>query len=211
MNKNKLLVLSTAVFFIGAFALATVLTPEKKIQVQKRVDLSSLPMMGERQAPIKMVIFEDLRCPECLKFHLEVLPKIKEKYIDTGKVKCSMVVLSFLDNSAPLALASMALFEQSSSLFFNYVDRLYHYLQSNSDPVPIDQIIADLPGVNMQSYKTAMEDGHLTQLLDKNEQVGKKYMQEDVATPTIFINGVKSKSFSLGGVSSVIDSHFKKS
>ncbi len=211
MNKNKLLVLSTALFFVGAFALAIVLTPEKKIQVQKKVDLPLLPMMGEKQAPVKMVIFEDLRCPECLKFHLEVLPKIKEKYIDTGKVKCSMVVLSFLDNSVPLALASMALFEQGSPLFFNFVDHLYHYLQSNSGAVPMEKIVAELPGVNLQSFKIAMEDDHLMQLLETNEAIGKKYMQEDVGTPTIFINGVKSKSFSLGGVSSAIDSHFKQS
>lgn len=45
------------------------------------------PFLGDKDAPVVMVEFSDYECPFCSSFYLETLPKIKETYIDTGKVK----------------------------------------------------------------------------------------------------------------------------
>ena len=42
--------------------------------------------MGDESAPIKMTEFASLTCGHCAKFHNEVFPKIKENYIDSGKI-----------------------------------------------------------------------------------------------------------------------------
>src|SRR5262245_53403620 len=44
-------------------------------------------VMGKDDAPVTIVEYADLTCPACAAFHTTVLPKIKEKYIDTGKVR----------------------------------------------------------------------------------------------------------------------------
>lgn len=44
-------------------------------------------VMGSDDAPVTIVEFSDYQCPYCNKFHVETFPQIKEKYIDTGKVK----------------------------------------------------------------------------------------------------------------------------
>ncbi|MGD9784367.1 MAG: DsbA family protein [Hyphomicrobiaceae bacterium] len=49
----------------------------------------TLPEMawGRQDAPVTVVKYMSLTCPYCRKFHLEVFPAFKKKYIDTGKVR----------------------------------------------------------------------------------------------------------------------------
>lgn len=44
-------------------------------------------IIGSADAPITFYEFSDYQCPFCKKFTMESLPLIKEKYIDTGKVR----------------------------------------------------------------------------------------------------------------------------
>jgi protein-disulfide isomerase len=44
-------------------------------------------IVGKEDAPITIVEYADVTCPACASFHKNVLPQLKEKYIDTGKVR----------------------------------------------------------------------------------------------------------------------------
>ena len=44
-------------------------------------------VLGDPDAPVTLIEFASMSCPHCARFHVEVLPGIKEAYIDTGKVK----------------------------------------------------------------------------------------------------------------------------
>ncbi len=43
--------------------------------------------LGSDQAPVTMVEFSDFQCPFCRQFNTETFHRIKEMYIDTGKVR----------------------------------------------------------------------------------------------------------------------------
>lgn len=45
------------------------------------------PILGDRGAKLGIVEFSDYQCPFCLRFHTQTFPKLKETYIDTGKVQ----------------------------------------------------------------------------------------------------------------------------
>ncbi|MFB6174714.1 MAG: thioredoxin domain-containing protein [Candidatus Nanohalobium sp.] len=45
------------------------------------------PVMGKKDAPVTMVMYEDFECPYCERFESNTFPRIKTNYIDTGKVK----------------------------------------------------------------------------------------------------------------------------
>ena len=49
----------------------------------------SLPdmVLGKADAPVTIVEYASMTCPHCAHFHETTLPAIKEKYIDTGKVR----------------------------------------------------------------------------------------------------------------------------
>ena len=44
-------------------------------------------MLGDPKAPITIIEYASLTCSHCAHFHTQVLPEIKKKWIDTGKVK----------------------------------------------------------------------------------------------------------------------------
>ena len=43
--------------------------------------------LGNPDAPVKIVEYASFTCPHCATFHLDVLPNIKEKYLDKGLVQ----------------------------------------------------------------------------------------------------------------------------
>src|SRR5215471_7694719 len=51
----------------------------------KITDLSSVPMLGSKDAPLTIVEYTDYQCPFCQRFHVSAYPEIKKNYIDTGK------------------------------------------------------------------------------------------------------------------------------
>ena len=55
---------------------------------------------GNVDAKIKLTVYESLTCGHCAKFHKDVYPELKEKYIDTG-----LAVIEF--KSFPLDLAAL--------------------------------------------------------------------------------------------------------
>lgn len=44
-------------------------------------------VMGDPKAPVTLIEYASFTCPHCAHFHTQVLPEIKKKWIDTGKVK----------------------------------------------------------------------------------------------------------------------------
>ena len=48
--------------------------------------------VGPDDAIVKIKIFSSLTCPHCANFHINVVPKIKEKYIETGNVQLIFIV-----------------------------------------------------------------------------------------------------------------------
>jgi len=51
------------------------------------VGVDNDPVLGSVDAPVTIVAFSDYQCPFCRKFWTDSFFKIKENYIDTGKVK----------------------------------------------------------------------------------------------------------------------------
>jgi len=47
--------------------------------------------MGSEKAPVTLVEFVDLQCPFCTEFQKDVLPELKRRYIDTGKLRLSVI------------------------------------------------------------------------------------------------------------------------
>jgi protein-disulfide isomerase len=60
---------------------------------EKRLANLGKNIIGRDNAPLTLVEFVDLECPFCIQFHNDVLPELRRKYIDTGKLK--FVVFDF--------------------------------------------------------------------------------------------------------------------
>jgi protein-disulfide isomerase len=45
------------------------------------------PMLGDANAPVEFVLWEDFQCPFCKRFETETFQDLKEEFADTGKVR----------------------------------------------------------------------------------------------------------------------------
>ena len=70
-------------FFIFAFSLSF---NDLNSRIVDTIEALENQSMGDESAPIKMTEFASLTCGHCAKFHNEVFPRIKENYIDSGKI-----------------------------------------------------------------------------------------------------------------------------
>lgn len=84
---RRTLNLVLASFLAAPTALAGLSRP---LQAQTTVDAAAAlapRFLGSEDAPLTMIEYFSLTCGACGKFHRDVLPTLKEKYIDTGRLR----------------------------------------------------------------------------------------------------------------------------
>ena len=144
-------------------------------------------VLGDPNAPVEIVAWESLTCPHCAAFHRETYDALKERYIDTGKVR--FVYRDFpLDGTA--LRASMLARCTDPNQFFGMIEVLFRS-QSNwarsHDAVGDLGQIGRLAGVNDEAFESCMAN---EELLDGIVQMRQEGTNAGVAsTPTFFING----------------------
>lgn len=151
------------------------------------VDLDDDPVLGDPNAPVTIVSFEDFQCPFCGRAHAESFPQIKSEYIDTGKVKYVYrdFPLNFHPNAQPAAEASECADEQDK--YWEYHDELYANQQSLS-PALYTQLATEL-GLDVEQFQSCYDSGKYRQEVQDDFNYGSRIGV--TGTPTFFINGIK--------------------
>ena len=147
-------------------------------------------ILGSPTAPITIVEYASLTCPHCAHFTDEVLPEIKKKWIDTGKVK--LVLRDFpLDDEA--VHASMIARCAPHDRFYAFIDTFFAD-QANWAAAPDYRAalsrLAELGGMSKNEVDNCLKDATL-----ENQVVSSRLVAENQlgvnATPTFFVNGTK--------------------
>jgi protein-disulfide isomerase len=112
-------------------------------------DLSSVPMLGDKNAPITIVEYTDYQCPFCQRFHLSAYPEIKKNYIDTGKVRfySKDLPLDFHPNAMRAAQAARCAGEQGK--FWEIRD----VMGANPDKLDMGHIIQFATNLKLDTQK----------------------------------------------------------
>lgn len=161
--------------------------PDSKISEDLSDDDAAL---GDQNAPITIIEFSDYECPYCKKFWENTLPEIKEKYINTGKVK-------FIYRDFPLAshkdaqkAAEATECADEQGKFWEMQDKIF---QNQSAMVVSDlkRYAADL-GLDEDSFNKCLDSGEYKNEVKKDFSDGEK--AKISGTPTFFI-GSKEKGF----------------
>jgi protein-disulfide isomerase len=177
-------------FILTFFFVFICYAPESSSRIVDTIEALEEKKIGDESASIKMIEFASLTCGHCAKFHNEVFPVIKEKYIDTGKI-------AFTYKDFPLdkyALKASVIARCSGNdRFFSFLKVLYNKQKDwtrTDDPFRSLLKIAKLGGLKNDEIKVcvgnkSIEDGILKQRLNSS----KKY--DIKATPTIYLNNEK--------------------
>lgn len=153
--------------------------------------------IGSENAPVTVYDYSSLTCPHCAHFHNDVLPKIKENYIDTGKVRW---VFHGFPLNEPALKAEMVARCAPKDQYVKLMDLMYQNQQRwafEADPMASLNMFLRLAGITDDMFLSCINNEELqAALLKKYQEEGTKYKIN--STPTFIFNDGQ-KSFSGAG------------
>ena len=165
---------------------------------------------GAEDAPVTLVEYASLTCGGCKGFHEAVMPKIKEDYIKTGKVK--FVLREFPTPPVQIALAGFVTARCSGEanhmavvddFFFNQ-NQIFDAAREGQAEAALKQLAAR-HGINETKFDECLAD------LDIRRDIAGAISAGEIdgvsKTPTLFLNGQQlgSNARTAEGLSEIID------
>jgi len=185
-------------FFIKAFIVSLIIFSNAYANENK--EDKNLVYIGSHNAIVKIKIFSSFTCPHCAEFHLEVIPKIKKKYVKTGLVQ--LIFIDFpLDQAAFNVSKLLHCVDKKNQIKF--MDNIYKNQIQWTSGSNIEDINNNLKKIvkifgidNDQFEKCLINETISDKILNARIEAGQQYSIN--ATPTIVINEKKfdeSKNF----------------
>lgn len=186
-NMLKAIAGAGALFAGATFAVSPALAEPPPGEATTAVEISDQDVFyGSADAPVTIVEFASLTCPHCMRFHTEVLPKLKDGVIGEGKVR--LIYRDFpLDG---LALRASALARCGGpERRLAILDLLFEsqpVWRNSNDPLTALAQIGKLAGLKEETSRACMEDKGMFDQIIAEAQVGET--QHGVrSTPTLII------------------------
>ncbi|MEJ6742434.1 MAG: thioredoxin domain-containing protein [Emcibacteraceae bacterium] len=216
LNKLKVTTIIGVAFF-AIFSINSIVIAQENISNSSTTLVAEMPflnqdmVLGDPKAPVEIIEYASLTCNHCATFHNFVLPKIKDKYVDTGKVKVVMrsFLLNAIDASASILTRCVPekryfkfmeiLFTQQTQWYdiseYQKLSGIHDQRTANNIFVQstIDKVskVANRLGINNRKIEACLLNEKIGDYLYSVHQEGiQKY--KVTATPTILVNGNKT-------------------
>jgi len=144
-------------------------------------------VLGDPKAPVTLIEYASFTCPHCAYFATEILPPVKKKWIDSGKVK--LIYRDFpLDQTAVKAaqLAECA----GKDRYFAVVDMIFATQATwaaTSDPIAELAKALRIAGMGDNEVKACLANDAVANGVIADYRGGETLGVN--STPTLFING----------------------
>lgn len=195
-----------ALFFIRPMLI------KKTLPAPIAIDVTDQPTLGSPNAKVHIVAFEDLKCSNCARFNRELMPHIKKEFIDKNIANYTLINLAFIEGSMPAANAARCVYKQNTqnpALFFDFTDYIFQNQPSESEnwaTVPtLLSFASHIKGIDANALAQCMIQSPYDQFIQHNLSLAKKAMGAEIATPTLFINGVRVTPLTQSQIDKVIE------
>lgn len=150
--------------------------------------------MGKDDAPVTMIEYASLTCPHCAHFANNLLPEVKRRLIDTGKLK--LIFRDYPLDTFAMKAALMARCAEPEK-YFDLIEVIFKNQErwaKSQDPVKGLIQLGKLAGMNEDFIKACMANEEMQSgILARVQDAQKNYKLE--STPTfIFNNGAEKMS-----------------
>ncbi len=146
--------------------------------------------LGKDDAKVTIIEYASMTCPHCARFHTTTFPVLKQKYIDTGKVRFVLREFPF----DPLATAAFMLARcNGNEKYYPMVDLLFTQQKSWSGTAnPAESLLATVKqaGFTQESFEACLKNQSIYDAVNAVRDRAEKVFGVD-STPTFFINGQK--------------------
>ncbi len=149
-------------------------TPAKprKRPTSAKIELGNNPSLGKADAPVTLVEFTDFQCPYCKRFHDTTFPKLREKYIDTGKLRyiAMDLPLKFHRQAQPAANAARCAAEQGK--FWEMRKTLFEHSRALGQKELLSY--AKELSLDMNAFQACQESNRHNNIIQQNIQTAHK-------------------------------------
>lgn len=186
----------------------------------KKADFLNYDMViGDKNAPIEIIEYASTTCPHCATFHSDILPELKKKYVETGKVKIIFrnyvfqqpfdVFASSLNRCVSekkfFPLLGLYFKRQRSWVKYKEFGELKPYGKYAAMGFAKGEVIkiAKIAGMKeSEAYQCLARTDVLKYLMDGNKAAQEKY--DIQSTPAIIVNGKKLDSYDFEAIEEAI-------
>lgn len=201
-NRIILATLALVVIVFGAIILKPKNSEANNIRTSSldytQINSSSHMTKGDQNAKGTVIQYSDFLCPSCSLLSIQTMPKIEQKYINTGKVKFEFRPMAFIAEGSKIAgMGAYCAVDQNK--FWEYHDNVYKYsankiFNEKMDPTKdviltndIVKSIANQSGLNSDNFNYCLDSGkHLSDITSSTEDANKNGIK---STPTVLVNG----------------------
>lgn len=197
-------------FVIGSFFFSN-MSPEPGTHLNTQ----NQPTLGNPEASLQVVAFEDPKSFASKSYHTNVFPKLKKDYIDNNQIEYSTILISSIPHSIPISEALLCVYYQdektsSSELFYEYLNTIYE----NQPVETIDWATTDTlekiakeanPKINFTKMRSCIERHVYHTQVMRNTEYASKVMDGNLKTPGIYVNGIKAPSNTYEDISLLIE------
>lgn len=157
-------------------------------ELMKAGDLADFSI-GAADAKVTIIEYASMTCPHCAKFHKDVYPALKSKYIDTGKVR-------FIFRDFPLnprafggsMLARCIGGDKGLALLETLFDKQADWAFVEANPKQALFDVVKQAGFTQESFEKCLTDQKLFENLTAMQRRASE-VHKVASTPTFFVNG----------------------
>ena len=179
-------------------------------------DLTGQPVLGQANAPVTLVVFEDFKCPNCKRFEEEFLPELRSRYLDTGKAKLVSMNFPFLaqnarlptDDSKLAAQAAECAYLQGGDGAYERMKQILFRAQGSETEVwasksRLRELAGSVDGIDQARFNTCLDNDETAAAVDADERQAEN--ARATGTPAIYVNGKLLPSYDAATVGAAID------
>ena len=157
-------------------------------------------LLGNPNAPVKIIEFSDIECPFCKRFH-PTMKQVMEEYGKTGKVAWIYrhFPLQTHPKATPEAYATECAAELGGNeMFWNYLDKIFEAsLTNNQTDLAVLPQIAETLGLDVAKFNTCLDSGKYADLV--NAHIADGLAAGVSGTPYSVVIGPDDKKYPIGG------------
>lgn len=180
-------------------------TTEAAATVDRSVGTWGDIVYGSEDAPVTVIEYASLTCPHCAGFARETFPKIKEEYIDTGKVK--FVYRNFLLNRVDMAASTVARcgdMKKTKKLMNVFFSRQNEWMRAENPQDALASLARRTVNMSRTEFDRCLSNVDMHKNLvqmssDGTEQFGV------TGTPSVIVEGEMTDNYGFEAIKKAID------
>ena len=177
-------------FASSAFPGAAIAQSAIAAAVAKPVSLPDIAI-GSAKAPITLTEYSSMSCPHCAAFGQNVLPMLRTKYIDTGKLRFVFREFPLDIKAAAASILARCIGNGDSEKYLSAVETMFK-LQDRLMTQTKDTLfyVGKQYGMSEQDVENCEKDQAQFDRLSDDQQYAVQKLKV-TSTPTFFLNGVR--------------------